>query len=152
MTDDTGYSQVGDHQHLVSNGKRVMTLDELAQMQPGMARLMPEISERMWKCFHAARALNAPLARFQLSEATKLLKLSAFVRPKYDEDMADFLTAEIEPLRQAIADNDWDAFESRFASMTDSANRYHGRWNKGYLVWKVPTEPPQDLDLTPLPE
>jgi hypothetical protein len=148
MSDEQSPS-VPEHIHLVSNGKRTMSLDELAAMQPGMARLMPEISVRMWKCFHAARARNVPLARFQLSEATKLLKLSAFVRPKYDEDMTVFLDAEIEPLRQALIAEDWEAFDKAFSSMTTATNEYHVKWNKGYLVWKVPTDPPTDLDLTP---
>ena len=49
---------------LVDNGKRTMTLDELGMTQPGLARIMPEISVRIWKLYYAGKARNWPLARF----------------------------------------------------------------------------------------
>ena len=33
-----------DHTHAVHNGKRELTIDELAMMQPGMDRLMAEVA------------------------------------------------------------------------------------------------------------
>ena len=32
--------------------------------------------------------------------------------------------------------------------MIDAANAYHEKYDKGFLRWKMPDEPPQDLDLT----
>ena len=31
----------------------------------------------------------------------------------------------------------------------DSANAWHEKKDKGYIRWKMPDEPPPDLDLTP---
>ena len=146
MTRPDGFPE---HTHLVSNGKRTFTIDELAEMQPGTSRLMVEIGDRMWKCWHAGLAGNAPVARYQYAQAAKLLKLTAFVRPKYDEDLATFLSDDMEPIRQAVADQDWDAFRRAFDRMTAATNHYHRVHDHGYLVWKVPEHPPADLDLTP---
>ena len=140
---------MADHEHRVSSGARELTLEDLARMQPGMARLMPEVGDRVWKCWYAGQAHNRPLARFQLNEAVKLLKLSAFVRPKYEDGMASFLDEDVAPVKAAIEAGDWDAFEPAFRAMVDAANRYHERYNKGFLRWKIPDMPPPDLDMTP---
>ena len=49
---------------LVNNGKRTMTLDELARSMPGMDRLMVEIGHRASCLYHAAKAGNWPLAGY----------------------------------------------------------------------------------------
>ncbi len=40
-------------------------------------------------------------------------------------------------------------FEAAFEAMVDSANAYHELYDKGFLKWKIPSEPPPDLDMTP---
>ena len=80
---------------LVDNGKRTMTLDELAHTQPGMARIMPEVGVRIWKTYYAAEARNWPLARFELKEAVNLMEKGAFLRPKYTDNMAKFIDEEV---------------------------------------------------------
>ncbi|MHB8246676.1 MAG: hypothetical protein ACYDGN_15265 [Acidimicrobiales bacterium] len=138
-----------DHTHLADNGKAKLTLDELAGIQPGMARLMVEVSDRMWKCYHAGRARNRPLARYQLSEATKILKAAAVVRPKYAESMQQFIGEEMASLRAAVEGEEWGRLEEVFAEVVSATNRYHDQFDKGFIVWKVPAEPPSDLDLSP---
>ena len=39
------------------------------------------------------------------------MELGAFVRPKYQVSMAKFLTEDFDPVRQAVEDQDWEAFE-----------------------------------------
>ena len=39
-----------------------LELEQLTALQPGLARLMPEIGARFWKAFYAAQAANWPLA------------------------------------------------------------------------------------------
>lgn len=142
-------SEVPDHDHVVNTGKSQLTLDELGYVQPGMARIMPEIGARIWKCYYAGKAKNKPLARFQLAEAITLMKVGVMLRPKYTDNMKKFIEEHIHVVRQAIDDEDWDGFESAFHAMVASANEYHEIYNKGYLRWKIPSEPPPDLDMTP---
>lgn len=138
-----------DHTHLADNGKTELSLDELAGIQPGMARLMVEVSDRMWKCYHAAKAHNRPLARYQLSEATKIMKTSVVVRPKYAESMQRFIDEEIASLRRVVEAEEWDRLDEAFDAVVEATNRYHEEFEKGFLVWKVPEDPPRDLDLAP---
>ncbi len=137
------------HTHVASNGRTELSLEDLARMQPGMARLMLEVSERFWRCYHAAKAKNRMLARFQLSEGIKLLKQCVVVRPKYEAEMTAFIDRELASLRAVIEAEDWGRLDEVFAEMTTSVNRLHDYFDHGYLVWKVPENPPGDLVLEP---
>jgi hypothetical protein len=56
---------------------------------------------------------------------------------------------EIAALRGVIEAEQWDRFEDVYTEVVTAANRYHEEFEKGFLVWKVPEDPPPDLDLTP---
>jgi hypothetical protein len=140
---------VPPHDHVVDTGKSKLTLDELGMIQPGMARIMPEVGARIWKCWYAGQARNKPLARFQLKEARNLMEIGAFVRPKYTDNMAAFIDEHVEAVMKAIESEDWDAFETAFHAMVEAANGYHELYDKPWLRWKIPETPPPDLDMTP---
>ena len=123
--------------------------EALTALQPGLARLMPEIGTRMWKAYHAGLAGNWPLATWQLKEMRKLFRLGNVTRPKYEPNVEAFIDEDLGPLFAACEAGDAAAFESAFAEAVDAANEYHRRWNKGFLVWKVPASPPEDLVLEP---
>jgi len=149
MTDISGVPGAAGHTHVANNGKVELTLDELAAIQPGMARLMVEVADRMWKCYHAGRARNRPLARYELSEAVKIMKTAVVVRPKYLDATQRFISEEIAALRGVIEAEEWDRFEAVYDDVVKATNRYHEEFDKGFLVWQVPGDPPRDLDLTP---
>ena len=136
-----------DHTHVVNNGKRDLTLDQLALMQPGMDRLMAEVGPRAHRLYYAAKAGNWRLADYFFRSLVKQLRLCATSRPKYDADMTAYLDEDCEPVRNAIRTRDLDAFESSYAQMIDRANHYHGVFGKPYIVWVLPAAPPDDLDL-----
>jgi hypothetical protein len=137
-----------DHTHVVSNGKRELTVDELALMQPGMDRLMAEVGPRAHRLYYAAKAGNWRLADYFFRSMVKQLRLCATSRPKYDADMAAYLEEDCEPVRSALRDRDLAAFETAFARMVERANHYHGVFGKPYIVWVLPPSPPDDLDLS----
>ena len=122
--------------------------EELTRLQPGLARLMPEIANRLWRAVYAARAGHWRLARWQLSEMSKLFHLCTITRPKYADDIAEYLHEEVEPLLAAVAAEDLESFERRAGEAVDAANELHRRWEKGFIVWKLPESGPPDLDLT----
>ena len=126
-----------------------LELEALTALQPGFARLMPEIGVRMWKAYHAGRAQNWPLATWQLREMRKLFRLGIVTRPKYEANVDAWLDDDLAPLFAACEAADLAAFERAFDEAVESANDYHRRWNKGFLVWKVPQTPPEDLVLEP---
>ena len=132
-----------------SSGKNTMTLDDMATIQPGLARIMPEIGARTWKLFYAAKEQNWPMAKFQYKEIRGLMELGAFMRPKHEEALNQFLEENWKPIETAIEKKDFAAFEAAFHSAIDMANAYHELKEKPYIRWKLPDTPPPDLDMTP---
>lgn len=132
---------------LVDNGKRHMTLNELARLQPGMDRLMAEIAERARRLYYAATAGNWPAAAYFCRTLTKHLKESAFSRPKYAEAMEEFLDVDYAPLRDAVNAKDGAAFVAAWDHLVQRVNHWHGEFGVGYLRYRTPDTPPPDLDL-----
>src|SRR5919108_3691066 len=110
------------HHHIIDTGKGTFSLHELGHLMPGMAEIMPLVGARIWKCYYAGKARNVPLARFQLKEAVNLMEKGAFLRPKYTENMDEFIKTEVAAVKRAIEDEDWDTFEVAFKEMVDQAN------------------------------
>lgn len=131
------------------SGKNSMTLEDMATIQPGLARLMPEVGARTWKLFYAAKAGNWPMAKFQYKEIRGLMELGAFMRPKHEEALNQYLEENWKPLEAAIEQKDFAAFERAFHAAIDMANAYHELKEKPYIRWKLPETPPPDLDLAP---
>ncbi|HEV2891516.1 MAG TPA: hypothetical protein VGX28_14180 [Frankiaceae bacterium] len=134
---------------VVDNGKRTMTLNELARSQPGMDRLMAEIAERARRLYYAATYGNWPAAGYFCRTLGKSLRDSAFSRPKYAEAMAEFLDVDYAPVRQAVGDQDGEAFRAAWEHLVTRINHWHETFGKGYLVYRTPDAPPPDLDLRP---
>src|SRR2546430_493824 len=93
-----------------------LTVDEIAAMQPGMARLMDELSRRYWTLFYAAKARNWALANYMAKEAQKILKTASVARPKYSDDIAAFVR---------------DTFGSMTSAMRIASGRWSAPWNSG---------------------
>jgi hypothetical protein len=121
----------------------------MAALMPGLARLMPEIGARYWRAYYAARAANWSLAAWQLVEMRKLLRLCEITRPKYTHDIEEWIGDDLDPLMAAVDDGDLVRFERHYHEAVDAANEFHRRWNKAWIVWKLPESPPPDLDLAP---
>jgi len=133
----------------VGSGHREMSIEDLAAIQPGLGRIMPEIGQRTWKLYYAAKAGNWPLANFQAKEIRGLMELGAFTRPKHEAALQEFLDQHWTAVQEAIKKEDFAAFEAAFHQAVDAANAYHELKDKPYIVWKLPDHPPPDLDLTP---
>lgn len=124
-------------------------VEDIAAMQPGLARLMPEVGNRVWKLYYAAQAKNWPLAKFQLKEAKKLMELGAITRPKYEENLGKFIEENVKPMMAALEAEDLDRFNQELTAAVEQANAYHELYDKPFLRWRVPAAPPPDLDMTP---
>ena len=123
-------------------------LADLGELMPGMAEIMPLVGGRIWKCYYACKAKNQKLAAFQLKDAVNLLEKGAILRPKYEDDVEEFVSGVMGAIKNALDAEDWDAFEAEFTVMIDQANAYHEKYDKGFLRWQMPSEAPPDLDLT----
>ena len=132
------------------SGKTYLSIDDLAVIQPGLARIMPEIGQRYWKLYYAAQAGNWVLAEFQLGEIRELMELGMITRPKYQEHLETFVKEDLDAIEDAIKVKDWEKVEVAFHQGVRNANDYHKLNDKEFIVWKLPDYPPPDLDLTPL--
>ncbi|MEO8696323.1 MAG: hypothetical protein ABI658_22600 [Acidimicrobiales bacterium] len=143
-------STTDEHDHEIKIKGGSFELSDLGHLMPGMAEIMPLVGGRIWKCYYAGLAHNKALAAFQLKEAINLMEKGAILRPKYTEDMDEFIAGIVGKIRGYIDAEDWAGFEAAFVTMIEEANAYHEKYDKGYLRWKMPDQPPPDLDLTPL--
>ena len=132
------------------SGKTYLSIDDLAVIQPGLARIMPEIGQRYWKLYYSAKASNWVMADFQLGEIKELMELGIITRPKYTEHLDTFVKDDLSATEEGIKARDWEKFEVAFQQGIRNANDYHKLNDKEYIVWKLPDYPPPDLDLTPL--
>ncbi|MGQ0798456.1 MAG: hypothetical protein ACT4OI_11455 [Methanobacteriota archaeon] len=126
-----------------------LTVDDLAEMQPGMARLMDELSRRFWALYYAAKAGNWDLARYMDNESEKLLGIAAVARPKYAQDVVAFVRDRMAPIASAIESRDWPAFDTAYRDAVKASDVYHDKYNKGFIRFRLPDRPPDWLDLAP---
>jgi hypothetical protein len=126
-----------------------LTADDLAAMQPGMARLMDEVSRRYWTLYYAAKAGNWDLARYMETELEKILKTASVARPKYREDIAAFVRDRLGPIGAAIDRKDWTGFDAAYRRGIDDSNMYHDKYNKRFIRFRLPDHPPEWFDLAP---
>ena len=124
-----------------------LTLDEIAAMQPGMARLMDEVSRRYWILYYAAKAGNWELARYMEKETESTLKTAAVARPKYSEDLASFVNDTLEPIVAAIEAKNWSGFERAYHRGIEESDRLHEKYNKRFIRFRLPDHPPEWFDF-----
>lgn len=126
-----------------------LTLDQLVELQPGLGRLMPDVGRRYWILFYAAQGGNWELAHYQLRNVRNLFKIGVQTRP----NMADYLEAfdkgHLGIIERAIEGKDWSAFDKAYHDSIAGLNKMHVATNHGYIVWKLPQEPPEHLELGP---
>lgn len=126
-----------------------LSSDHIAAGLPGTSDLMVLVGNAWWKCGYAAHGGNWPLAAFYARRVRSLQRRLAVIRPKYAERLATFETAMLGPLFAAVETQDRAAFDRAFASATESANVQHAETGYPYIRWKLPADPPQDVDLGP---
>jgi len=126
-----------------------LSLDEIAEMQPGLGRIMPEVSDRYWILYYAAKGGNWALAAHELNELGGLLRLGITTRPKYKDHLDSFINSHMVALRKAIDANDWPAFERAYQKGVEGSNAYHRDLGHGEIEWILPEDPPKHLRLSP---
>lgn len=136
------------HTHVVHNGKRDLTIDELAAMQPGMDRLMAEVGTRTHRLYYAAQARNWRLAEYFYRSIVKQLRLCAQSRPKYADEMGGYLDEHSLAVRDAIKAGDSAAFEAAYERWIERANELHGVFGKPWIRWVTPATAPEELDFS----
>jgi len=125
-----------------------LTLDQLAEVQPGMSRLMAELANRFTIMIHAGRGGNWALAHFQSRQARGLFRIMSTVRPKYAEALQAFDKEFMAPIEQAIQAKDTAALNAAADRAVKESDAVHARFGYPYIRYRIPPRPPEHLDLT----
>jgi hypothetical protein len=110
---------------------------------------MQSVGNTWWKCAYAGRGGNWELAAYFARRTRSLLRKLAIVRPKYAGDVASFEATHIAAVLGACERSERAAFDAAIAAAIDAANVLHVKWAKSYIRYRLPDDPPTDLDLTP---
>ncbi|MBO0889026.1 hypothetical protein J2P12_08015, partial [Candidatus Bathyarchaeota archaeon] len=125
-----------------------LTLDQLAEIQPGMARLMKEIGERYHILYYAAKGGNWKLANHELKQIISLMKIAGTLRPKYSLDLSKFTDSDLNPIGEAIQSRDWTRFEAAYKNGISRSNELHEKYGYGFIRYILPKRPPETYDLS----
>ena len=125
-----------------------LTLDQLAEVQPGLGRLMKEIGERYHVIYYAAKGGNWMLAAYQLSQVTNHMKIGSTLRPKFSEDLNTFIKEYLNPIMDSIKARDWNRFEEAYKKGIEGSNHFHQKYGYAHIRYVLPKNPPEFYDLT----
>lgn len=126
-----------------------LTLDQLAELQPGLGTFMRDVSDRYWILYYAAQGGNWDLAAYQLRGLRSLWKKMTMTRPKYSGMLADYAAKIFDPLDQQIVARNFAEFDRIYRAGIDLANKLHVATKHGEIVWQLPPQAPAHLDLKP---
>jgi len=126
-----------------------MTLDQLAEIQPGLAKIMQEISHDYSYAYHAAKGGNWRLAAHELSLVRTEFRTAKVTRPKFTSDLDNFDAEYIVPILKAIQAKDWAACEEAFERGTEGSDKYHDKYGFNYVRFILQKEAPLDVHLGP---
>jgi hypothetical protein len=138
-----------DEKIVVKTKHGELTLEQLAEVQPGLARLMKEIGDRFHVLYHAAKGGNWKLAEHQQKVTISILRVGATLRPKYRHDITSFIQSYLHPLGESIKAKDWGRFEDAYRKAVDDANKLHEKYGYGFIHYKLSQDPPDYYDLSP---
>ncbi len=140
---------MSDDARTVRTAHGELTLEEIAELLPGTGELMASVASTWWRCAYAGRGGSWELADYFARRTRALLRKLAIVRPKYAGDVAAFELDAIAPVLAACERADRTAFDRGIDAAIARANDLHRKWAKAYIRWRLPDQPPSDLELTP---
>lgn len=126
-----------------------LTLDQLASIQPGMARLMAEVGHRYTVMAHACKGGNWELGSYELRQLRAIFQVAATTRPKYRSELEAFDREYLGPIESAIRERSVEAFTIAVQRGIAGSDEVHGRLGYAYIRYRLPAKPPDYLDLGP---
>ena len=119
-----------------------MTLDQLAEIQPGLGTVMIEYGKRFYRMKVAAEEGNWDLAKYQLKEAREIQEVGETTRPANAEKLKNFENNYLDPIEKAIEAKDWNAFEKAYNDAIAGCNGCHAATGHAYIKYELPSTPP----------
>jgi hypothetical protein len=126
-----------------------LTLDQLASIQPGMARLMDEAGRRYSIMYFACKGGNWELGHHELKQLRGIFRIAVTTRPKYTTELETFDREYLTPIEMAIAQRDLDAFTVAVQRGVEASDDAHCRLGYPFVRYRLPKQAPDYLDLGP---
>ncbi len=122
-----------------------MTIEQLAEIQPGMAALMKVVGDRFTETYYAAKGGNWKLAAYHLNQLRAAFRTAKVTRPKFAEDLTAFDQEYLTPIFKAIHDQSWEEFEKTFRKGETGSDFYHDKRGYPHIRYVLPQEAPSNL-------
>ena len=126
-----------------------MSIDQLAEVQPGMMKIMKDVGDYYYYAYYAAKGGNWKLAAHELNHVRADFRVAKLTRPKFAADLDAFDAEYLVPIFKAIQRKDWAEFESTFDKGIGGSDKYHDKHGYDYVRFLLPKEPPAHLYLGP---
>ena len=127
-----------------------ISIDQLAEIQPGLGKLMKDVSERFASTYYAAKGGNWKVAAYELNQVRASFKVGKVTRPKFAEDLDAFDSAYLVPIFKAIQKQDWAEFEAAYWKGVDGTDFYHDKRGYPHIRIVLPRDSPSYVYLGPM--
>jgi hypothetical protein len=127
-----------------------ITIDKLAEIQPGMSWVMREVSARFYYAYYAAKGGNWSLADHELNGVRTAFKIAKVTRPKFAQDLDAFDSRFLVPIFEAVREKDWEKFADAFENGVEPSDEYHDKTGNPFIRFVLPKEPPSGLHFGPM--
>ncbi|MFQ5996321.1 MAG: hypothetical protein ACE5KP_01680 [Dehalococcoidales bacterium] len=127
-----------------------LTLEQLAEIQPGLGTVMQEYGHRFAMVKIAADAGDWGMAQYQLHEAVEIQEVGEATRPGKADMLSSFEHSYLDPLAKTIEAKDKAGFDTAYTQAIDGCNACHVATGHAYVRFQMPqTSPDPFLKLAP---
>lgn len=132
-----------------------ITVNELAEIAPGLGLIMMEIGERYWVLNYAGVDGNWDLAAYEVKEIKEAMEVAEVTRPKRAPGLKSFEKVYLDKISESIESKNSAEFKANFDKGIKGCNDCHAKEkdkkgnNFDFIKWQLPAEKPPTLDTSP---
>jgi hypothetical protein len=119
-----------------------ITLDQIAEIQPGLGTVMMEYGNRFWSMYYVAKSGNWELAQYQMKEMLEIQEVGETTRTNRASSLKNFEASFLVPLNTTMNAKDWNAFQTAYNNTIDGCNGCHVANGFPYIKYTLPSSPP----------
>ncbi len=131
-----------DNRTPITTSFGTITLDQIAEIQPGLGTVMIEYGTRFYTMYYAAKSGNWDLAQYQMKEALEIQEVGETTRPGRAASLKNFESSYLEPLNTTLNSKDWNSFQTAYNNTIDGCNGCHAANGFPYIKFALPSNPP----------
>jgi hypothetical protein len=129
-----------------------LSLDEIADLQPGMSEYMILMAHRYHVMYYAVRDGNFELGRLQLGGIRKILRNATKTRPKYKDAVEEFSREYLDPIERAMVARSSEECRRAIEASIQAGDAAHEKWGYAYIRYRIPDSPPAGYLTAPPPK